>query len=94
MIPCVRVTFDPLRIKIYTRTVAPKSKMISVIDSNATAIGLMATDDPKMKTILKMLEPTTFPSANSLSPFRAATSEVTNSGREVPIATIVKPINV
>ena len=46
----------------------------------------------KIKKILKMLEPITLPTAISLSPFFAAIIEVTNSGNEVPKATIVKPI--
>ena len=39
----------------------------------------------------EILDPITFPNAISLSPLRAATIEVTNSGNEVPTATIVKP---
>ena len=49
-------------------------------------------DNPKIRNTLKILEPTTFPRAMSLSPFLAATIEVTNSGREVPTATMVRPI--
>ena len=41
-----------------------------------------------------MLEPMTFPTAISVSPLRAAAILVTSSGREVPIATIVRPIRV
>lgn len=44
--------------------------------------------------MLNKLEPTTLPRARPLSPFREAVTDVTSSGREVPIATIVKPINV
>ena len=39
-----------------------------------------------MKPIFKILEPRTFPRAISLSPFLAATTDVTSSGREVPMA--------
>ena len=39
-----------------------------------------------------MLEPITLPIAMSLSPFLAATTDVTSSGSDVPIATIVRPI--
>ena len=49
-------------------------------------------DNPKIRNTLKILEPTTFPRAMSLSPFLAATIEVTSSGREVPTATMVRPI--
>ena len=49
-------------------------------------------DTPKIKKILKILEPITFPTAISLSPFFAAIIDVTNSGNDVPNATIVNPI--
>ena len=39
-----------------------------------------------------MLEPNIFPIAISLSPFIAAVTEVTSSGRLVPIAIIVRLI--
>ena len=41
---------------------------------------------------LKMLLPTTLPTAISRSPRRVATMDVANSGREVPMATMVKPM--
>ena len=44
--------------------------------------------------MLKILEPTTFPTAIPVSPFCEATTEVTNSGKEVPTATMVSPIKV
>ena len=39
-----------------------------------------------------MFEPTTFPNATSLCPRRAAMTDVTNSGMDVPTATMVSPI--
>ena len=50
------------------------------------------TDIPKINNILNMLEPIALPSASPLSPFLVATIEVTSSGRDVPIATIVRPM--
>ena len=47
-----------------------------------------------MNRRLKILEPITFPIAIPVSPFLAATADVTSSGRDVPIATIVSPISV
>ena len=41
-----------------------------------------------------MFEPMALPRASPLSPFREATMLVTSSGRDVPIATIVRPISV
>ena len=52
----------------------------------------MAAAIPRTKRILKILEPMTFPRAISTSFLRAATIEVTSSGNDVPIATIVSPI--
>ena len=54
----------------------------------------MEAEAPIIKRILKILEPTTFPTARSFSPLEEATTEVTSSGREVPIATMVRPIRV
>ena len=45
-----------------------------------------------MKKMLKMLEPMTLPTAMSQFFFTVATTEVANSGNEVPAATIVSPI--
>ena len=63
--------------------------------SKKTALLIVITwindEIPNTKKILKILDPITFPNAISLSPLRAATIEVTNSGNEVPTATIVKP---
>ena len=58
------------------------------------AIGLIAEPTPSTSRILKMFDPMTFPTAISTSFFRAATIEVTSSGRLVPIAQIVSPISV
>jgi len=40
------------------------------------------------------LLPITFPIARSVLPLNAAIIEVTNSGKDVPVATIVKPITI
>ena len=45
-----------------------------------------------MKKILNILDPTTLPIAISSSPLIVALIEVNNSGNEVPIGTIVRPI--
>ena len=57
-----------------------------------TFIGSIVADNPKIRRILKIFEPITLPTAISLSPFFAAIIEVTNSGSDVPKATIVRPI--
>lgn len=67
-----------------------------IIQISVKITGLMAKGEirdaaPRTNKILKIPLPTTFPKAISLSFFSAAEIEVTNSGNEVPIATIVKP---
>ena len=47
---------------------------------------------PRTNKMLKMFEPTMLPTAISGCFFKAATMQVTNSGRLVPIATTVSPI--
>lgn len=69
------------------------SKIIqSIIDSFITVSGESVAEHPKINKILKILEPIALPKAKPLSPFFVATIEVTSSGREVPIATIVSPM--
>lgn len=57
-------------------------------------IGLIADAIPSTINMLNTLEPMAFPSAISTSFFLAATIDVTSSGSDVPIETIVSPINV
>ncbi|MGB2110499.1 MAG: hypothetical protein ACPHY8_00795 [Patescibacteria group bacterium] len=46
----------------------------------------------RIHNVLKIFEPTTEPTAISVCFFSAATTQTANSGREVPIATIVTQI--
>lgn len=64
----------------------------SIIDSFSTCSGERMAENPRINKMLNRLEPIAFPSARPLSPFLVATMEVTSSGREVPIATMVSPI--
>ena len=57
-------------------------------------IGLIAEATPSTISILNILDPIALPSAISTSFFLAATIEVTSSGSDVPIETIVSPISV
>ena len=68
-------------------------KTISTIKLGSITNSLIAPLAPTTNNILNMLDPITFPIANWFSPFLRAVSEVTSSGSEVPIATIVKPTN-
>ena len=56
-------------------------------------IGLTSEAAPSTLMMLKTLLPTRLPMLISISFLRAATTEVASSGREVPKATIVNPIN-
>ena len=62
------------------------------LDVTAMPVGATRLANPKTPMILKMLLPTTLPTAISRSPRMAATMEVTTSGKEVPTATMVKPM--
>ena len=63
-------------------------QIISIIKSIKVAIftdiGLIAPEMPRINSRLNIFEPTTFPIARPVSPFLAATIDVTNSGRDVP----------
>ena len=48
---------------------------------------------PKTRSTLKILEPMILPTARSDFFLKAATAEVASSGKEVPAARIVRPIN-
>ena len=52
----------------------------------------MVADNPNISKILNILEPSMFPIAISLSPLKAAVTEVTSSGKLVPISIMVKLI--
>lgn len=58
-------------------------------------MGISLTNDvvPRIKKILKIFDPTTFPTASSTFLRNAATILVTSSGILVPMATTVSPIN-
>ena len=55
--------------------------------------GFITAPNPINKHKFKMLEPDIFPNNRSVSSFFAATIPVIISGKDVPIATIVMPIN-
>ena len=46
---------------------------------------------PKINNILKILDPSTLPITIPLSPFLSADTDAASSGKEVPIAKIVRP---
>ena len=64
----------------------------SVIVIPFNVIGLITPVRPRIARILNTFEPSTLPIAIPLFPLRADTTLVASSGREVPPATIVRPI--
>ena len=66
--------------------------MRSVMLPNGTSNGVMMAEAPNIKNVLKMFEPTTFPMAISAFFLRAAMIDVANSGKEVPMETMVNPM--
>lgn len=55
-------------------------------------IGDKSAQSPTMTRVLKLFDPTTFPIAISGFPLTAETKLTTISGRDVPRATIVRPM--
>ena len=58
------------------------------------AIGATIAVHPTMRSVLKILLPTTFPTAKSGVPLMADSKLTKNSGIEVPAATIVNPMTI
>ena len=82
----------PANIQVNKRILENMRTPISKLDLNLKGIGLIIALIPKIKKILKMFEPTMFPTAISVFFLYAAVADVANSGSDVPRATIVKPI--
>ena len=68
--------------------------IISITFSRIRLTGLIADAIPRTIKILNIFDPTAFPTAISTSFLRAATTDVTSSGSDVPIETIVSPTSV
>lgn len=65
---------------------------ISIFAPVGKSIGLMTAVNPNTQKILNILLPMILPTARSRLPLRAAMTEVTSSGSDVPIAMIVAEI--
>ena len=64
-----------------------------MIKLGSKGTGVISALDPTTNKILKIFDPMMFPIAISALPFLAAVTEVTSSGKDVPKATMVSPIN-
>ncbi len=73
-------------------TIAIGMSLLTVVRWMVMGATIAAT--PTMSNTLKMLLPTMFPMARSGVPFMADTMETKNSGIDVPIATIVRPMTI
>ena len=69
-----------------------KSKSKSKLNIELNGIGLIIDETPNIKNVLNMFDPIMFPTTKSSFFLVAATIETINSGREVPIASIVAEI--
>ena len=65
---------------------------VSMINAFRNAIGVIDAVNPVTNKMLNMLLPTMLPMARPVFPLRAAVTDVTNSGRDVPKATMVSAI--
>ena len=65
---------------------------ISKFNTVSTGTGLTTLHNHMIHTILKMFDQMIFPTAMSVCLLLAAMTEVTNSGTDVHIATILAPI--
>ena len=78
-----------------SRMEAPTAKGISFFTvDGAITIGATIAAQPTINKVLKMLEPTTLPTAMSGVPFRADTRLTNSSGADVPAATMVSPMTI
>ena len=84
------VNIAPFVLDIYP--IAINNIIISKLYEILYLLGLIIADNPIINNRLNIFDPIIFPIAISLSPFIAAITLVTNSGKLVPIATIVNPI--
>ena len=80
-----------IRLKII-RHVATSSTIISAFTTGSYFIGLIIALIPSTHSRLNMLDPMTLATAMSVFLRYAAIAEVTSSGNDVPMATIVSPI--
>ena len=81
----------PKRNKSNVRNAVTGKSLCKINES--TFIGQIIEETPITIKELKILDPTILPNARAVSPFLAAITEEASSGKDVPIATTVKPIN-
>ena len=93
MIPPVLVSFLLRNVHSHKTIPAKIATIQSMTKLDTKATGIITADVPTTNKMLKMLLPTILPIAMSAFPLRAATTEVNNSGSDVPSATMVSPIN-
>ena len=90
-IACFLSTFLNTNAITYSKMITAVMIIASIYNTISKLYGQMLELIPNMNNRLNKHEPTTLPIAISVSCFLAATIPVTNSGREVPIDTIVRP---
>mgnify|MGYP007005792080 CR=1 FL=1 len=90
--PLVRSRCPALNAKHHSRSAAKAAMAVSIKNALWKAIGVIAAVSPVTNKMLNILLPTMFPIAMPVFPLRAAVTDVTSSGSDVPKATIVRPI--
>jgi len=70
-----------------------KAIKVSILNASENGTGIIKLESPTTKRMLNKLLPIIFPIAMSQFFLKAAITEVKSSGKDVPKATIVKPMN-
>ena len=87
--PSRKTSLTNIRKMMLVRITIGRSKNLVVYES---AIGAIQALIPRIKNILAILDPNTFPIAISVLPLILSSTDTTSSGILVPIATIVNPM--
>ena len=90
--PLPRVNLQQRDANNHNITTAITPIVPSIKNAGSNGIGFIKPVTPNTNNMFIMFEPTMFPTAKSERFFSAATTHVTNSGKLVPNAMIVKPI--
>ena len=89
----------PMPKKVFSRPRTTRRAVMKILTGisrflldGVTVIGRMSAVRPRIKSVLKILEPTTLPMAISAFPWKAPIKLTTISGADVPMPTMVRPM--
>ena len=86
------VFFLPIKLNNHINIVENNESTILPLNLLVYESGVIKPPTPNIKKRFNIQDPTMFPTAKSVSFFATATIDVTNSGKLVPIDSIVRPI--